>query len=83
MERQPENVQPKPAPSQDAMRLAGALKRMLAADSGELAERLDGFIRYPFLTADSAMFCVIFGCSIRKVVEELRINLPASQGPQA
>ena len=81
MERQPENVQPKPASSQDAVRLAEALKRMLSAETGELAERLDGSIRYPSLTADTAMFCVIFGCSIKRVMEELGIQAPPPPKP--
>lgn len=68
-------------PSADAIQLADALKRMLAADDGRLAERLDGFIRYPFLTADSAMFSAIFGTSLNRVMEELGIEPPSPPEP--
>ena len=64
----------------EAVALAEAVKRMAAADNGEMAERLTELMRFPFLLADNAIFFALFGCSLRELLAELKMKPPGPPG---
>ena len=61
-------------PSMDALQMAAAMKRMLKADNGELAERWDSLLKYPLTATDNAMFFAIFGVEISALRKELHLD---------
>lgn len=79
-----QNPQPQPAlpperpkgeePGPNATRLADAMKRILAADQGELAARMETMLTDPFLVARAALFESLFGFSLAELLLRLDIS---------
>jgi len=62
------------APGIEAMLLANAIKRIMSADTGDLAERLDAIIALPMLEGQAAMFFALTGWEPRRLLEHLDID---------